>query len=399
MDLYLNKSFYGSQSYGIEAAAESYFHIHAYQLDLAQAALLAGLPQAPTEWNPVLNPDAARVRQTEVLQAMVSAGYITQGDMNKARAEALVYHAPVNTFKAPAFVDYVEAELQQLGFRPGVQQLTVKTTLNYGMQQIGESVVDSNLAKNQWRDPHGQLSSGLVAIDPKTGDILVMVGSPNYNAPAGQINYTTIPRNMGSSMKPYTYGAVINARVATVDTPVYDGPSPLVYKDCCSTTKFYNYDGRSHGVLPLKEIMGNSLNIGSVKVELSIGVPAVLDWMRNLGVDPRYINPDGTYNAQAPADEYGPSLTLGGYPITLLEHVGGVATIADMGVYHSPEAILQVTDSHGTVLYTTNADQRSRLAMDPGVAYIMAQIMADDNNRALIFGPNSALHWRDRTVA
>ena len=204
---------------------------------------------------------------------------------------------------------------------------------------------------------------------------------------------------MGSSMKPYTYGAVINARAATVDTPVYDGPSPLIYKDAYSTTKFYNYDDRTHGVLPLKKAMGNSLNIAAVKVELSIGVPAVLSYMRNLGVMPRYINPDGTYNPTAPADEYGPILTLGGYPITLLEHVSGIATYADMGVYHSPEAILTVTDSHGTVLYTTHPDQRARLALDPGVAFIMAQIMSDDQNRCLIFGCNSALHWTDRTVA
>jgi membrane peptidoglycan carboxypeptidase len=302
-----------------------------------------------------------------------------------------------------------------------VQQLNVKTTLDYHMQQIGESVVNYNLAAKPGRscynsgvpdgwpyyseagakcwDPRGQLSSGLVALDPKTADIMVMVGSPNYNASAGQINYTTIPRNMGSSMKPYTYGAVYNARAATVDTPVFDGPSPLVYKDCCSTTDFYNYDRRSHGVLPLKKAMGNSLNIASVKVELSIGVPAVLTWMRNLGVDPRFVNPDGSYNATAPADEYGPSLTLGGYPITLLEHANGMATYADMGVYHTPQAILQVTDSHGQVLYTDHPDQRARQAIDPGVAFIMAQTMSDDQNRCLIFGCNSALHWKDRTVA
>ena len=243
------------------------------------------------------------------------------------------------------------------------------------------------------------LSSGLVAIEPKTGNILAMVGSPNYNAKTGQINYTTIPRNMGSSMKPYTYGAVINARAATVDTPVYDGPSPLVYKDAYSTTKIYNYDGRSHGVLPLKQAMGNSLNIAAVKVELSIGVPSVLGWMRSMNVFPRYNAPDGSYNATAPPDQYGPSLTLGGYPVTLLEHVNGIATYADMGVYHPPEAVLQVTDSHGDNLYKTHADQRARLAIDPAVAYIMAQIMSDDKNRCRIFGCNSALHWRDRTVA
>jgi membrane peptidoglycan carboxypeptidase len=399
MELYLNKSFYGSQSYGIEAAAESYFHIHASKLDLAQAAVLAGLPSAPTEWNPVLHPDAAKLRQTEVLQAMVRAGFITQAAMDKASAEKLVYQAPANSFKAPHFVDYVQAELRQLGFQPGVQQLTVKTTLNYKLQLIGENVVRNNLAKNLWRDRNGQLSSGLVAEDPKTGEILVMVGSPNYNASAGQINYTTIPRNMGSSMKPYTYGAVIAGRVGTVDTPVYDGPSPLVYKDAYSTTKFYNYDHRTHGILPLKKAMGNSLNIAAVKVELSIGVPAVLSYMRNLGVLPRYISPSGKYDTNAAAATYGPSLTLGGYPITLLEHVGGIATYADMGVYHTPESILSVTDSHGKILYQTHPNQRARQAIDPGVAFIMAQIMSDDKNRCMIFGCNSPLHFTNRTVA
>jgi membrane peptidoglycan carboxypeptidase len=398
MELYLNKSFYGSQSYGVEAAAESYFHIDASKLDLAQAAVLAGLPQAPTEWNPVLHPEAAKLRQTEVLQAMVRLNYITQDQMDTALAEKLTYQSPINSFLAPHFVDFVLAELRQLGFKPGLQQLNVKTTLDYGMQQIGEFVVTSNLNANLWRDRNGQLSSGLVAENPQNGEILVMVGSPNYNASAGQINYTTIPRNMGSSMKPYTYGAVINARAATVDTPVYDGPSPLVYKDAYSTTKIYNYDGKSHGVLPLKKAMGNSLNIAAVKVELSIGVPAVLGWMRNLNVNPRIPLGGETYRFGAP-DEYGPSLTLGGYPITLLEHVGGMATYADMGVYHTPESIISVSDSRGQILYQTHADQRARQAIDPGVAYIMAQIMADDQNRCMIFGCNSALHWSDRNVA
>ena len=399
MELYLNKSFYGSQSYGIEAASLSYFQIPASKLDLAQAAMLAGLPQAPTEWNPVLHPDAAKLRQTEVLRAMVRSNFISQEDMDKAVAEKLTYYSPTNTYKAPHFVDYVLAELRQLGFQPGVQQLNVTTTLNWNTQQIGQNVVTSNLSANLYRDRNGVLSSGLVAVEPSTGDILAMVGSPDYNTQGGQYNWTTTERNMGSSMKPYTYGAVINARAATVDTPVYDGPSPLVYKDCCNTTKIYNYDGRSHGVLPLKKAMGNSLNIAAVKVELSIGVPAVLSWMRNLGVYPRFVNPDSSYNRTAPPDEYGPSLTLGGYPITLLEHVSGIATYADMGVYHTPEAVLKVTDSHGQPLYQSHPDQRARLAIDPAVAFIMAQIMADDQNRCMIFGCNSALHWRDRTVA
>src|SRR5487761_890262 len=153
MELYLNKSFYGSQSYGVEAAAEGYFHVHASQLDLAQSAMLAGLPQAPTEWNPVLHPDAAKVRQTEVLQAMVRSNYITQAEMDTAVAEKLVYHAPINSFKAPHFVDYVLTELRQLGFQPGVQQLNVKTTLDYHMQQVGEKAVTQTLAYDLGTSP------------------------------------------------------------------------------------------------------------------------------------------------------------------------------------------------------------------------------------------------------
>src|SRR4029077_19586730 len=139
MELYLNKSFYGSQSYGVEAAAQSYFHIPPWRLALAQAAVRGGLPQAPTEWNPVLHPDAAKLRQTEVLQAMVRSNFITQEEMDTASAEKLGHHAPIDSFKAPLFVDYVLTELRQLGFQPGVQQLYVKTTLDYHMQQIGES--------------------------------------------------------------------------------------------------------------------------------------------------------------------------------------------------------------------------------------------------------------------
>src|SRR5205809_2990591 len=158
MELYLNKSFYGSQSYGIEAASESYFQVPASKLDLAQSAMLAGLPQAPTEWNPVLHPDQAKLRQTEVLRAMVRSTFISQEDMDQALAEKLNYYAPINSFKAQHFVDYVLAELRQLGYQPGLQQLNVRTTLDWSMQQKGESVVSSNLQANLYRDRNGALS-------------------------------------------------------------------------------------------------------------------------------------------------------------------------------------------------------------------------------------------------
>ena len=413
LELYLNKSFYGSQSYGVEAASRSYFHLHASELDLAQSAVLAGLPQAPTEWNPVLNPDAARTREREVLQAMVRSGYITADDMDKAYAEQLTYQSPINSFLAPHFVDYVQQELGRLGFKSGQQQLIVTTTLNYALQQQAEQIVRDNLSVPDYqhgspdvvleKDTTGRLSSAVVAEDPKTGNITVMVGSPDYNAPGGQFNWTTEPRNMGSSTKPYNYGEALNARAATVDTPIYDGPSPLIYKDAYSTTEFRNFDGLTHGVLPLKVAFENSLTIPAVKTELSYGTANLVDFMRNLGILPRVtvFNADGSsYRiTDAPHDQYGPSLTLGGYPFTMLEHVGGLATYADMGIYHTPEAIQTVTDAHGNVLYQNNPDARARQAIDPGLAFIMAQIMSDDNNRALLFGFNSRLHFPDHQVA
>ena len=389
LELYLNKSFYGSQSYGVEAAAQGYFHIHASQLDLAQSAMLAGLPQAPTEWNPVINPQAAKQRQQEVLQAMVRSGYITPADMDKASAEQLTYEAPINTFLAPHFVDYVQQELAQLGFRAGQQQLIVTTTLNYSLQQQADQIVRDNLQANLYKDRNGQLESALVSVDPKTGDITVMVGSTDYNTYGGKYNWTTIPRNMGSSTKPYTYGEAINARAATVDTPIYDGPSPFVYTDSIGVrTDFTNFDLGTHGTMKLKQAFMNSLNIPAVKTVLSYGPSNLVQYMRNLGVQPRLNgpnNPDGspTYITDAPLDSYGPSVALGGYPYTMLEHAEGLAVYADNGVYHSPEAIQTVTDARGNVLYHTNPDARARQAIDPGLAFIMAQVMSDNNNRTL----------------
>ena len=406
MELYLNETYYGDQQYGIQAAATTFFHRDAKDLDLAQAAMLAGLPQAPALWSPDLHPVAARVRQKQVLDAMVRVGDITPLEAQQAAAEKLSIFSPVNTFLAPHFVDYVKTELESLGFSVGAQQLVVKTTLNYTQQQLAQNIVVNNLNANKWRDRNGLLSSAMVSMDPKTGQILAMVGSPDYNAPGGQFNYVSdVPLNLGSSIKPFMYGAAINARVATMDTPILDGPSPLVISQGQGLAPYevYNYDRRTHGVLPLREAFLNSLNIPAVKTELAVGVPAVVSFMRNVGLQPRigHLNPDGTayYTTNDSVYSFGPSLTLGGYPMTLLEQVGALSTYADLGMYHSPEAILQVTDLKGHVLYQADPNRGARQAVDPGVSFIMAQMMSNDQNRALIFGTNGPLHLPDRTAA
>ncbi len=397
LELYLNNSYYGEQSYGAEAAAHAYFQKDAKDLDLAQASLLAGIPQAPTDWDPITHPDLAAARQQQVLDAMVNQGDISPKEAADAMAEKLSIHPPVNTFLAPHFVNFVQTELRKLGFSPGQQQLYVTTTLDYGKQQIAERAVRDNLAAQRWRDTSGQLHSAMVALDPKTADIIAMVGSDDYNSAAGQYDYVSVKaRNTGSSMKVFTYSAALNSRKVTTESLIVDGPNPLrVPQPQAPDYIVYNYTHGTYGTLPLREAWDNSLNIPAVKTELVIGVPTVVQFMRSVGLNPYDINND----PNGPLANYGPSLTLGGFPVTLLDEAHGLATIADMGVYHDVESILTVKDAHGTLLYQSNPDASRRQAIDPGVAFIAAQVLSDNYNRRILFGLNSQLHWPDRTVA
>ena len=410
LELYLNESYYGDEQYGVQAASQSYFHKDAKNLDLAQAAMLAGLPQAPDAYNPTLHPDAAKGRQKEVLAAMVRDGKITQQDATAAATEQFPIFGASTNYKTPQFVNYVLNELRSLGFKPGQQQLVVKTTLDYGKQQIGEQVVRENRDANASKDPPavdngqlvpGQLSSSLLAMDPRTGQILVYVGSPDYNEHGGKYDYASgVPINPGSSLKPFTYAAAIRDHKITMETPIADSPSPYVVNVPGSQPwKVYNYDKSTHGNPPAKVALASSLNIPAVKVELAEGVPQVVQTQRDVGLHPRIPQKDGSYTMDDPTTSYGPSLTLGGYPITLLEEVGAFSVLANLGVYHRPEAILQVTDLKGQLLYQADPNRGARQAMDPNVAFIIDAILNDDNNRAPIFGHNSPLHLTDRNSA
>lgn len=399
LELYLNQNDYGEQQYGVQAASLTYFHRPAKELDLAQSALLAGLPQSPSLYDPVVHFQAAKARQLEVLEAMVRAGYITAEQAQQAYAEPLQVFSPVNVSLAPHFVEYVKSELERLGFKAGQQQLLVTTTLDYGKQQLAETVVRDNLSQNLYRDRGGQLNSALVSLDPRTGQILAYVGSPDIHAPGGQYDYVGSDqyRNPGSSLKPFTYAAAISQRRITMDTPIADSPSPLVVPPGpgYGELKVYNYDRRSHGVQPARVALASSLNIPAVKVELAVGVPSVLEYYRQVGLRP--LGQDG--DPQAPPTQYGPTLTLGGHAVRLLDEATAYAVIADLGMYHPPEAILKVTDVKGHVLYQADPHRGERRAMDPGVAFIVASILSDDNNRALIFGHNSPLHLVERHSA
>jgi membrane peptidoglycan carboxypeptidase len=407
LELYLNWNPYAEQQFGIEAASEAYFHKPAKDLDLAQSALLAGIPQSPPTWDPVLHLDQSKIRQQQVLDAMVRQGYITQQEAAAAYREPLTVSAPTSSFLAPQFVGYVENELERLHFNPGRDQLRVTTTLDWGKQQIAQNVVVQNLARQQYRDPYG-LTSAMVAMDPRTGEILDYVGSPDPKAQ--QFDFVDgVTVNTGSSMKPFTYAAAINNRLATADTPISDTGSPppapqkpvtlVVPQPGGEQYPVANYDGRSHGIQPLRKAFASSLNIPAVKVEMAVGVAGVADLMRKMGLHPYLQAPGQTGDPNAPDSAYKASLTLGGAPVLLLDEAAAYAAFADLGVYHAPEAILQVTDPNGKVLYQAHPEQTARQVLDPGVAFIISSIISNDANRTVSFTPGGPLNLPGRKAA
>jgi membrane peptidoglycan carboxypeptidase len=391
LESYLNIIYYGNQAYGVEAAARTYFHTSASKLTLAQASLLAGIPRAPSAYNPVLHPQAARQRQLEVLAAMVRQADITPTEAATAGAIPLALFPPANLVTASHFVDYVPAVLrQQFHITPGSGHgFRVVTSLDLTLQGEAESAVQAQIGgPGNYYNFH---DAALVSMDPKTGEILAMVGGVTSNQSTGKINMAVSPtRQVGSAFKIFTYTAAIESRKLNMVSPILDAPLDFPIGGPNNTRYApINYDGQWHGVLPLKMALGNSLNIPGIKTELWIGIPAVLDAARRMGVT-TLTQPDGYY---------GPSLTLGAYPVPVLDMAVGASTLADMGVRHSPAAILSITDALGRNAYTYDPSQNAFPAVSPQVAFIMAAILSDDRNRCMEFGCGGDLTLPGRQVA
>ena len=401
LEMYLNTIFYGSQTYGIEAAARSYFQTNSHDLSLAQAAMLAGLPQAPTQFNPVVNFKAAKQRQAQVLAAMVGEKYITAVQAEAAYAVKLSVFAPITKFEAPYFVDYVLKTLAQAPYniasdnRKGYR---VYTSLDLNLQHMAEQVVHDQVAqKGNFYNFH---DAALVSMDPKTGEVLAMVGGDDYNRPGGQFNFAyDKPRPPGSSFKIFTYTAAIESRKVNMLSPVLDealvfptGGDGPGYGQASQRYAPLNYDRRFHGTLPLKMAMGNSLNIPALKVELRTGIPAVVDMANRLGLT-CLGEPCG-----APQD-YGMSLTLGAYPVRLADMATAASTLATMGVRHREAPILNIKDGLGHDVFTYDPAKNEYRAVDAGVAFIIASIMSDDRNRCMSFGCHGDLTLAGRHVA
>jgi membrane peptidoglycan carboxypeptidase len=405
LEWYLNSVFFANTAWGTAAASKIYFHRQTKDLDLAQASMLAGIIRGPTIYNPLVNWTSAKARQKQVLDAMIRDEKITAADAASAFAEDLSppvhMFYPTNTIVYPAFVGYVVAQLvaqfgKDLTYSGG---LHVVTTLNPTLQNIGQRIVSGVIGSLAYR----RVTQGaLVALDPTTGAILVMVGSANPFAYGGQYNLAVWPpRNPGSSMKIYTYTAAIASGRYTMSTPIVD--SRFTYRDPISGEAYspVNYDGKTHGTCQLQACMGNSLNIPAVKVELGIGVASVVNMARTMGAPPYQLHGSDAngfpiYTADDPTNTFGPSLTLGGYGETPLQMATGASVLATQGILRQPYAISVVT--RGDSLVFVHQRDPGKQVVDPRVAYIMEQIMSNDNNRAMIFGRNSLLTLPGRTV-
>ncbi len=392
LQMYLNQIPYGGTAYGIEAASETYFGKHAKDLDLAQASLLAGLPEAPSIFSPFGDhPEKAKERQTLVLQAMEQQGYITTAQEKSAENEPLVYQKFADNIQAPHFVLYIKDLLEKKYGERLVEEggLRVTTSLDMRIQNMAQTAVTTEV--NNLGKAYHVTNGAAVVTDPATGEILAMVGSKDYfdDSIDGNVNVAIALRQPGSSIKPINYAlGLMNGYTAA--TPFVDAPICFpdgVGKQYCPV----NYDGKYHGVQQMRYALGNSLNIPAVKMLKLNGVSSMISLAKQMGIS--------TFES---ADRYGLSLTLGGGEVTMLDMTTAYGVFANGGYRIDLQPILEVTDSSGKVLeqYTPVASPIfGNKVLPPGVAFIMSNMLSDNNARLIDFGPSSALVIPGHTVS
>jgi 1A family penicillin-binding protein len=378
LEIYFNQIYYGNLAYGVEAAAQTYFGKAAEKLDLAEASLLAGLPQSPALYNPYTNFEGAKVRQAQVLGLMVRAGFITQAQADAAAREALNF-ADVNfNLKAPHFVTLVQQELER-NIPPAYLYeagLRVQTTLDPRLQAIAEEEIKAQIKALAEQN----VSNGaLVALDAATGQILALVGSSDFlnEQIAGQVNLVTSLRQPGSTIKPLTYLAAFENLNWTPSTLLMD--TPVEFPD--SLGNIYrptNVDQQFHGPVSVRIALANSYNIPAVKTLNQVGVESLKKMAARLGI------------TSLTGDDYGLSLTLGSGEVSLLELTGAYQALANRGFLTPPTTILKITDAVGREIEPVHV--QSRQVLEPELAYLISDILADNEARAPAFGLDSPLH-------
>ncbi|MFO7696307.1 MAG: transglycosylase domain-containing protein, partial [Anaerolineae bacterium] len=384
LSLYLNETYFGNLSYGVEAAARGYFGKPVRELNLAESALLAGIPQSPVAYNPLTHPEAARERQHTVLDLMVKSGSIDRLTADRAARESLAYAGEPYSLRAPHYSVMVRDELAALVGEEAIARggLQVRTTLDWGLQQRAEQVVRRHLTELNavtGEAPRRRVNNAAAVALEAQGAVRVLVGSPDYwdATIAGAVNGATALRQPGSALKPFTYAAAFERGLSPAST-VADVPTVFRTFEG-SPYEPVNYDRRTHGLVSLREALAGSYNIAAVRVLDTIGIQALPDMVRRVGID----------SLNAP-ERQGLALTLGGAEIRLLDLTAAYAALAAGGQLVTPYLVESVTDADGRVLYTHNPEPVVQ-AMDRRVAFLVTDILADPEARATVFGRNSAL--------
>lgn len=384
LQIYFNEIPYGSTYYGIEAATQNLFNKSVNKLTLAEAATLAALPKAPTAY--LNDPDRLLARRNYILNEMKDLGFITDEQLALALQEKTPVQIQLVNIEAPHFVLYVREQLEKKFGQQIVETggLKVITTLNYDYQKIAEEEVNKHV------DEKGASlkfnNAALVATDPKTGQILSMVGSKDFfdETIDGQVNVATRLRQPGSSFKPIVYAKAFELGY-TPNTVVWD-----VVTDFPTITGTYtpnNYDLKERGPVRLRDALQLSLNIPAVKMIYMVGVDNALDFATSLG-----------YSSFSDHSAFGLSLVLGGGEVKLLEHVNAYASFANEGVRFDPVSILKIEDADGEILDEWKPKQGKRV-INENVARTISHVLSDNEARAPVFGLNNPLQLNDRPVA
>ncbi|MEP7292303.1 MAG: transglycosylase domain-containing protein [Chloroflexota bacterium] len=399
LELYLNEIYYGNLSYGAEAAAQTFFGKSVSELTLGESALLAALPQAPANLEP-LNQDPAVQQAVEarwrlVLDRMVQEHFITSAQRDEALRQGLTYNPPDAPLRAPHFTVYAQQELQALltELQLPTQQIasggfriytTVDLDINDMAQQAARSQISALAANNA-------TNAAVLVLQPLTGEVLAMVGSIDYNNDAidGRVNVATSLRQPGSTMKPLTYSSAMEHGMTPGDiiwdTEIHiDDYTPV------------NYDRSWHGPVRMRTALANSYNIPAVQTLRSVGVASLMEIAQRFGVESLGTDPS----------QYGLSLTLGGGDITLLELTRAYSTFANGGSLVPTTSILCVLDGDDNIIYqyesgcphgnttpsTVNREGYGRQVVDPRIAYIIGDILSDNAARTPAMGSNSPLN-------
>jgi len=394
LEMYLNDVSYGGANVGVEAASESYFGKKVKDLDLAESAFLAGLPQSPSVYSPYSGRKLYIDRTNEVLRQMVRDKHISQRQKDAAidKIENMEFSQKDRNIKAPHFVMYVRELLaKQFGEDMVANgRLQVKTTLDYSIQKKTEGVVNEEIAK--LKGYHVGNGAAIVS-DPKTGEILVMVGSRDYfdTENDGNFNTSLANRQPGSALKPIMYATAFGKGYTPAtfvmdvktDFPTNDVEHPIYTP--------VNYDGKYHGPMQLRFALGNSINIPAVKMLARVGIKDVMQTAYDMGIT----------NWRPTAEnlsDVGLSLVLGGRETSLLGIITAYGVFANGGVRHDPIAILNVSNTKGDVLYDYK-ETDGRQVLTPEISFLISHILLDNVARSMEFGPNSWLVIPGKTVS